>query len=71
MPHSQTTKNIRIHICLLLLWIILGASLRFTNLAVKPPWADEWATLVFSLGNSFLTVPLEEFMTLELILGIL
>ena len=68
MPHSQTNKNIWIHGCLLLLWIVLGASLRFTNLEVKPPWADEWATLVFSLGNSFLTVPLEKVITLETLL---
>ncbi len=68
MPHSQTKKNIWIHCGLLLLWIILGASLRFTNLDAKPPWADEWATLVFSLGNSFLTIPLEKIITLETLL---
>ena len=68
MPHFRTTRNIRIHGVLLLLWIILGASLRFTNLAAKPPWADEWATLVFSLGHSFLTIPLEKIITLDALL---
>ncbi len=68
MPDSRTKKNIQIHYGLLLLWIILGASLRFTNLEAKPPWADEWATLVFSLGNSFLTIPLEKIITLETLL---
>ena len=68
MPHSRTTKNIGIHCGLLLLWIILGTSLRFTNLAAKPPWADEWATLVFSLGHSFLTIPLEKIITLDTLL---
>ena len=68
MPYSQTKKNIWLHGVLLILWIILGAILRFTNLADKPPWADEWATLVFSLGNSFLTIPLETIIPLETLL---
>ena len=68
MPHFRTKKNIWIHFALLLLWIILGASLRFTNLEAKPPWADEWATLVFSLGNSFLTIPLEKIINLDTLL---
>ena len=45
---------------LLLLYIAIAAIIRFTNLGSKPPWADEWATLVFSLGNSFKTVPLDK-----------
>ncbi|MGG6297182.1 glycosyltransferase family 39 protein [Leptolyngbya sp. AN02str] len=45
---------------LLLLWIAIGAVLRFTNLAAKPPWIDEFATLVFSLGHSFTEVPLDQ-----------
>ena len=58
-------KNLRLHLGLLLIWIVLGAILRFSNLASKPPWADEWATLVFSLGNSFLNVPLEQIISIE------
>lgn len=63
-----TTKQLRLgkaHVILLFIWIIVGTILRFSNLAAKPPWADEWATLVFSLGNSFLTVPLEKIITLD------
>jgi uncharacterized membrane protein len=55
----------RSHLTFLLIWLILGALLRFSNLASKPPWADEWATLVFSLGNSFLTIPVEKIITLD------
>lgn len=55
-------------ICLLLLWTMLGAILRFTNLEAKPPWADEWATLVFSLGHSFQTVPLDRVISLDTLL---
>ena len=40
-------------------WIILGTGLRFTNLTAKPLWTDEFSTIVFSLGNSFRTVPLD------------
>ncbi|WP_295618862.1 hypothetical protein [Chamaesiphon sp. GL140_3_metabinner_50] len=43
----------------LMFWIILGAVLRFANLDGKPPWADEFRTLVLSLGNSFQSVPLD------------
>ena len=49
--------------------IFLGAILRFTNLASKPPWSDEWATLVFSLGHSFRTVPLDRIISLDTLLS--
>ncbi len=44
---------------LLLLWIVLGAGFRLANLDGKPPWTDEFATLVLSLGNSFQSVALD------------
>lgn len=43
---------------LLLIWTGIGAILRFTQLTAKPPWTDEFATMVFSLGNHFQSVPL-------------
>lgn len=49
--------------------IFLGAILRFTNLASKPPWSDEWATLVFSLGHSFRTIPLDKVISLDTLLS--
>ena len=52
------------HFWLLLLWIVLGACLRFMNLGTLPPWTDESATVVFSLGNSFYDVPLNQFISL-------
>ena len=57
------------HLALLLLWIILGASLRFALLDSKPPWNDELATLVFSLGNSFRSLPLNQPIALETLLA--
>jgi uncharacterized membrane protein len=44
---------------LLLLWLILGAGLRLANLDVKPPWTEEFSTIVLSLGNSLDAVPLD------------
>lgn len=49
-----------VHLLLLLIWLIIGLGLRFANLTAKPPWTDEFSTLVFSLGNSFLGVPLNQ-----------
>ncbi|MDJ0679918.1 MAG: hypothetical protein QNJ18_08670 [Xenococcaceae cyanobacterium MO_167.B52] len=56
-------------ILLLLLWIVIGFILRITNLELKPPWSDEWATLVFSLGNSFRTIPLNDIISLDSLLS--
>ncbi|MBD1910134.1 MULTISPECIES: glycosyltransferase [unclassified Leptolyngbya] len=53
---NETTQNI----ALLGLWIALGLGLRLLNLTSKPVWTDEFATIVFSLGNSFRTVPLDQ-----------
>ncbi|NES43478.1 MAG: hypothetical protein F6K20_19450 [Moorea sp. SIO2C4] len=54
---------------LLLLWITIGALLRFASLGVLPPWTDECATTVFSLGNSFYSLPLNQFMGVEMLLS--
>jgi uncharacterized membrane protein len=56
------------HPLLLLIWFIIGLGLRFTNLTAKPPWTDEFATLVFSLGNSFLPVPLDQAIAPDILL---
>lgn len=57
-----------LHWLLLLGWIVIGTALRFTHLEAKPPWADEFATLVFSLGNSFRTVPLDRAISVDTLL---
>lgn len=48
-----------VHSLLNLMWLLMGISLRLANLTAKPPWTDEFSTLVFSLGNTFLGVPLD------------
>ncbi len=52
------------HPLLLLGWTLLGGALRFTHLTAKPLWTDEFSTLVFSLGNSFRTVSLDQILSL-------
>ncbi len=42
------------------LWMLLGAGLRFLALTSKPPWTDEFATMVFSLGNTYQGVALNQ-----------
>ncbi|HEY9651369.1 MAG TPA: glycosyltransferase [Coleofasciculaceae cyanobacterium] len=56
------------HPLLLLVWIAIGAGLRFTHLSGKPPWTDEFATLVFSLGHGYKTIPLDQAISLETLL---
>ncbi|MBW4615440.1 MAG: glycosyltransferase [Desmonostoc vinosum HA7617-LM4] len=53
---------------LLLIWLLIGIGLRLANLTSKPPWTDEFSTLVFSLGNSFLSVPLDQAITPDILL---
>lgn len=53
---------------LLLIWIAIAIGLRLTNLEAKPPWTDEFSTLVFSLGNSFRTVPLNQAIAVDVLL---
>ncbi len=60
-------KN-RSHLLLLLLWLSIGTIIRVVNLASLPPWTDECATIVFSLGNSFHTVPLNETISTDVLL---
>jgi len=53
---------------LLLLVTIVGGVLRLTNLTAKPPWTDEFATMVFSLGNDYQSIPLDQIISLETLL---
>ena len=65
--HSKISTR-WLHPLLLLGWFIIGLGLRFTNLTAKPPWIDEFATIVFSLGNSFLPVPIDQAIAPEILL---
>jgi uncharacterized membrane protein len=53
---------------LLLLVVAIGAGLRFAALDAKPPWTDEFSTMVFSLGNNYRSVPLDRPVPLDALL---
>ena len=59
----KASRSRYFHLLLLLLWTAIGLLLRFINLTAKPLWTDEFSTIVFSLGNSFLTVPSDQILT--------
>jgi uncharacterized membrane protein len=56
-------------ILLLFAWIILGLTLRFTNLAEKSPSSTEISTLGFSLGHGFTSIPLNQWISLDTLLS--
>ncbi|MBW4501122.1 MAG: glycosyltransferase [Scytonema hyalinum WJT4-NPBG1] len=63
------TQNSKLKTLLLLtVWVLIAIGLRLTNLSAKPPWTDEFSTLVFSLGNSFLPVPLDQPISVDVLL---
>ncbi|PPS45162.1 glycosyltransferase [Chroococcidiopsis sp. TS-821] len=68
MSRNHKLKNECQDILLLLGWTAIAVGLRLTRLASKPPWTDEFSTLVFSLGNSFLGVPLNQAIALDTLL---
>ncbi|MCJ8279680.1 MAG: glycosyltransferase, partial [Rivularia sp. ALOHA_DT_140] len=66
--YLKKNRNLFHQSMLLLIWILVGSVLRFTNLSSKPAWIDEFATIVFSLGNSFQTVPLNQVIGVDTLL---
>ncbi|NJN73916.1 MAG: glycosyltransferase [Limnothrix sp. RL_2_0] len=49
-------------------WTILGAVLRLIHLDSKPPWTDEFATLLYSRGDDYSGIPINEVVTAEALL---
>ncbi|GAA6623730.1 phospholipid carrier-dependent glycosyltransferase [Scytonema sp. NUACC26] len=68
--HSKfRTRSLKLKtLPLWLVWLAIGIGLRLMNLTAKPPWTDEFSTLVFSLGNSFLPVPLDKPISIDILL---
>ncbi len=56
-------------LALLAISVVVGAGLRLINLTSKPPWTDEFATLVFSSGNNYDQVPLNQIISTEVLLS--
>ncbi|BAY13848.1 glycosyltransferase family 39 protein [Calothrix sp. NIES-2098] len=61
----KTKRKLYLHYLGLAGAIILGASLRFWNLDLKPLWTDEVITAIFSLGKNYNDLPLDMLSPLE------
>lgn len=57
------------NLLLLSIWFILGLALRLTNLDLKPPSSIEVATIGYSLGHGFTTIPLDRVVSGETLLA--
>ncbi|WP_019505330.1 hypothetical protein [Pleurocapsa sp. PCC 7319] len=53
----------------LLIWLILGLILRFSNLNFKPASSIEIATIGYSLGHGFSAIPLDQIISLDTLLS--
>lgn len=62
---SQPQRKTGWDLPLLVVWTILGVGCRFLNLTTKPLWTDEFATIVFSLGNNYQSVLLNQVIRVE------
>lgn len=67
-PGWRVPRQSWFHPLLLLVWLTIGTALRFTHLTLKPLWVDEFSTLVFSLGNSYRTIPLDQVIASDVLL---
>ncbi|MGK7891538.1 MAG: hypothetical protein AB4042_19580 [Leptolyngbyaceae cyanobacterium] len=52
-----------------MVWLFIGLLLRLHNLALKPPWTDEFSTLVFGLGQGFRLVPFDQLLDPAMLLS--
>lgn len=50
-------------------WTMLGTILRLLHLDSKPPWTDEFATLLYSRGDDYSSIPINEVVTAEALLA--
>lgn len=57
------------HLWLLVVWMALACLLRLANLTLKPLWTDEFSSIIFSLGNSYQPVPLDQAIALPTLLS--
>lgn len=58
--------NLFLSVCLAIALI-----LRCINLTGKPPWTDEFSTIIFSLGNNFQNLPLDQIISIDPLIHLL
>ncbi len=55
----------------LLVCLAIALVLRCINLTGKPPWTDEFSSIVFSLGNNFQNLPLDQIISIDPLIHLL
>jgi uncharacterized membrane protein len=65
--HSYNNSN-WLHLLFLVFWLVIGITLRFTNLDAKPASSIEIATIGFSLGHGFSQIPLDRVIDISTLL---
>ncbi|MGB2926017.1 MAG: glycosyltransferase family 39 protein [Limnothrix sp.] len=56
-------------VALTLLWGLVGTILRVIKLGKKPPWTDEFATILYSRGDDYSSIPIGEILTADSLLA--
>lgn len=69
MKNHQARSDRPFDFLLLLLWFLLGLTLRLTNLDLKPASSIEIATIGYSLGHGFAAIPLDRVISPETLLA--
>ena len=69
MKNHQARGDRPFDFLLLLLWFLLGLTLRLTNLDLKPASSIEIATIGYSLGHGFAAIPLDRVISPETLLA--
>ena len=69
MKNHQARGDRPLDFLLLLLWFLLGLTLRLTNLDLKPASSIEIATIGYSLGHGFAAIPLDRVISPETLLA--
>ena len=71
MKLSKVNRDRRnwIEAILLLVWLVLGMILRFTNLDLKPASSIEISTMGYSLGHGFSKIPFDQIMSASTLLA--
>jgi len=65
-PPPSYSINLFLLVCLAIALII-----RLINLTGKPPWTDEFSSIVFSLGNNFQNLPLDQIISIDPLIHLL
>ncbi len=69
LKRNQEGDRPWLHLLLVVGWLAIGLALRLWHLTLKPLWADEFSTIVFSLGHGYQDIPLNQWLTSDRLLA--